>query len=212
MVTVLIDNREIEAEEGVNLLRICLDNGIYVPNLCYLKEMSDPPASCRMCLVEIAGEDKPVAACTTEVRDGMVVKTDTPQVRRLQSTAFELLLSTHNVDCKNCPSNKKCDLQRLAKFLHISLKPKRLEHLDREIVKEEQPFLIYDPLKCILCGKCIFTCESLYPSPFLTFAKRGFGMFISFFGESDPAGLPCGECYACVEICPVSALLKKVDS
>ncbi len=212
MITILVDNKEIATEEGLNLLQVCLENDIYIPNLCYLKEMSNPPASCRMCLVEIVGEDKPVTACTVKVRDGMVVKTDTPQVRRLQSTAFELLLSTHHVDCKNCPSNKKCDLQRLAKFLHIGLKPKRLEHLEREIIEEEHPFLIYNPLKCILCGKCIFICESLHQRPFLTFAKRGFGMFISFFGEGDPAELPCDKCYACVEICPVSALLKRSDS
>ena len=93
MIKLTIDNKEIKAEEGITLLQACLDNEIYVPNLCFLKEMGDPPASCRICFVEIKGEDKPVTSCTEKVNDGMVVKTDTPLVRRLQRTAFQLLLS-----------------------------------------------------------------------------------------------------------------------
>jgi len=110
MAKLIVDGREIEAQQGANLLQACLDNDIYIPNLCYLKEMQDPPSSCRLCFVEIEGYRQPVTACRVEIREGMVVKTDTEHVRRLQRTAFELLLSVHHVDCKNCPANRRCEL------------------------------------------------------------------------------------------------------
>ena len=98
-VQLLVDNKKIEAQEGTTLLQACLDNDIYIPNLCYLPGMETPPASCRMCFVEIEGEHKPVTSCTVHVKEGMTVKTDTPDVRRLQRTALKLLLSVHHVDC-----------------------------------------------------------------------------------------------------------------
>ena len=127
MPKLLVDNKEIEVKEGTTLLKACLDNGIYIPNLCYLEGMEAPPASCRMCFVEIEGVEKPITSCTVKVKDDMVVKTDTLSVRRLQRAAFRLLLSVHHVDCKNCQANKKCELQHLAKFLKVGLKPKHLE-------------------------------------------------------------------------------------
>ena len=213
MIKLHVDDKEIEAKEGVSLLEACLDNDIYIPNLCYLREMENPPTSCRLCFVEIDGENKPVNSCAIKAVDGMIVKTDTPQVRRLQKTALELLLSVHKIECKVCPANKKCELQKMAKFLHIPLKQKRIEYLEREIkIEDDHPFLIYDPYKCVLCGKCVYICTKKYDRPYLTFAKRGLDMFISFFGEIDPNSIPCGNCYACVDICPVAALTRKSDS
>jgi len=122
-----VDGKEIETKQGTTLLQACLDNDIYIPNLCFLESMEDPSASCRMCFVEIEGEKQPMTSCTVKVKDDMVVKTDTPAVRQLQRTALRLLLSVHHVDCKHCPANKKCELQRIAKFLKVGLKPKGLE-------------------------------------------------------------------------------------
>ena len=147
MIKLQVDNMEIEADEGSSLLWTCLDNGIYIPNLCNLKEMDNPPASCRLCFVEVEGEREPVTSCSIRVKDGMIVKTDTPQVRRLQRTAFELLLSSHNIECRVCPANKRCELQRIGKFLHVPLKQKRIELLDRKIKPEaDHPFLEYHRL------------------------------------------------------------------
>lgn len=210
MVKILVDNREIEAGEGTSLLQTCLDNEIYIPNLCYLEWLEAPPASCRICFVEIEGEDKPVTSCTVKVKEGMVVRTDTPFVRRLQKTAFRLLLSVHDLDCARCPANKKCELQRIAKFLKIGLKPKPLEGVlgdsDRE---EDHPYLDYQPNRCILCGKCIHVCRKNHGQSFLTFAKRGLDTVISLYGANDESTLPCGECIACIEICPVRAITLK---
>ena len=186
MVKLIVDSKEIKVKEGTILLQACLDNDIYIPNLCYLESMDAPSASCRMCFVEIEGEEKPVTSCTVPVEDDMVVKTDTLAVRRLQRTALRLLLSVHHVDCKNCQANKKCELQRIAKFLKVGLKPKHLErYLKEKEIDQDHPFLDYYPNRCVLCGKCVHICRKQHGRSGLTFAKRGFDTVISFYGEKD---------------------------
>jgi len=127
-----VDNKKIRAREGTNLLQACLENDIYIPNLCYLEDMKEPPASCRLCFVEMDGEKKPVASCTLQITAGMIIRTDTLSVRKLQRAALQLLLSAHHVDCGPCPANKKCDLQHMAKFLKVGLKPRHLEKAIRK--------------------------------------------------------------------------------
>jgi NADH dehydrogenase/NADH:ubiquinone oxidoreductase subunit G len=211
MVKLLVDNKEIQAEEGSVLLQVCLENEIYIPNLCFLAKMTHPPVACRMCLVEIDGGDGPVPSCAVKVQEGMVVATDSDAVRRLQRTAFQFLMSVHDVDCGNCPANKNCELQRIAKFLKVGLKPGPLERHLKEVETEEQhPMLDYFPNRCVLCGKCIFVCEEKHGQSLMTFAKRGFDTTISFYDQQDGLASPCETCCACVEICPVGALsLKK---
>ncbi len=213
MIKLFVDNKEIETKAGTTLLQACLDNGIYIPNLCFLEDMENPPASCGMCFVEIKGEKRPVTSCSIEATDGMVVKTDTTAVRRLQRTAFELLLSVHHVDCRPCPANKKCDLQRIAKFIKIGLKPKRLDHYLKDTeIEQVHPFMDYYPNRCILCGKCIYTCRKAHGQALIAFAQRGFDTIISFYGEDDKSLLYCKSCIACVEICPVGALVIRYGS
>ena len=210
MVKLLVDNIEIETEAGKSLLQACLENNIYIPNLCFLEQMAHPPASCRMCFVEIEGETGPVTSCTVKVKDGMVVKTDTDAVRRLQRAAFQLFMSVHDVDCGNCPANKKCELQRMAKLLKIGLKPGKLERCLKEIDEDhEHPLITYHSNRCVLCGKCIFVCKEKHGQPMMSFAKRGFDTVISFYGEQNVSSLPCEKCCACVEICPVAAIILK---
>jgi predicted molibdopterin-dependent oxidoreductase YjgC len=140
----------------------------------------------------------------------MVVKTDTPVVRQLQRTALRLLLSVHDVDCKNCHANKKCELQNIAKFLKVSLKPKRLERYLKETqIDETHPFLIHYPNRCVLCGKCVHICREKHDQSVLTFAKRGFDTVISTYSSTDASSLSCGECDSCVKACPVGALALK---
>jgi NADH dehydrogenase/NADH:ubiquinone oxidoreductase subunit G len=214
MIKILVDDKEIKARAGTNLLQACLENDIYIPNLCYLQEMERPHASCRMCLVEIEGEEGPVASCTIPVQEGLTVRTDTPFVRRLQRSALRLLLSVHEVDCAQCPANKKCDLQNMAKFLKVGLKPKGLDQfLTESQVGDVHPDLNYHPNRCVLCGKCVFVSQKGQGKPFLTFAKRGFETVISFQGEEDPSQIAQETYKACAEVCPVAAItLKEKDA
>ncbi|MFH0845413.1 MAG: 2Fe-2S iron-sulfur cluster-binding protein [Pseudomonadota bacterium] len=210
MIKLTVDGKKIETEKGTTLLQACLENGIYVPNLCYLQGMENPSASCRLCFVEIEGENRPVASCTVKVSDPMAVKTDSPVVRRLQRSSLQLLLSVHDVDCLHCPANKKCALQQMARFLKVGLKPKRLERfLKKPEMDDSHPFLNYYPNRCVLCGKCIHVCKKENGNPFLTFAKRGFDTVISFYGERHVSQIPCKTSRPCVEVCPVAAITLK---
>ena len=205
-----VDGKEIETKQGTTLLQGCLDNDIYIPNLCFLESMEDPSASCRMCFVEIEGEKHPITSCTVYVKDDMVVKTDTPAVRQLQRTALRLLLSVHHVDCKHCPANKKCELQRIAKFLKVGLKPKGLErYLQETEIDRNHPFINHYPNRCVLCGKCVHICRRQHGQSVWTFAQRGFDTVISAYGEAGASSLTCEKCDACVKICPVGALTFK---
>jgi len=210
MIRLSIDNKEIETQEGTSLLQACLDNRIYIPNLCYVEGMDEPPSSCRLCLVEIEGQGHPVTSCSVKVKEGMVVKTDTPSVRRLQCTAFKLLMSVHDLDCAHCPANKRCALQQIARFLKIGLNPKPFELILTDTdIHEDHPLLNYYPNRCVLCGKCIYVCRTRNGQPLMSFAKRGFESEISLYGEKDMPDLPCKDCLACVEVCPVGAITLK---
>jgi len=210
MITLRIDDQEIEVAEGTNLLNACLANGIYIPNLCYIEGMEHPPVSCRLCFVEIEGRDHPVSSCSVWVGEALVVHTDTPTVRQLQKTALQLLLSVHDVDCKNCPANRNCALQDMAKFLKVALKSKDFDRLLKETqVDERHPFFNYYPNRCVLCGKCVYVCRHQQNRAGLTFAKRGIDTVVSFYDRPQTEPPPCDSCQACLEVCPVAALLPK---
>jgi bidirectional [NiFe] hydrogenase diaphorase subunit len=210
MIKLTIDNQEIQAEANATLLQVCLDHDIYIPNLCHLSGVEIPSASCRLCFVEIEGEPAPVTSCTVKVKEGMVVKTDTPAVRHLQRVSLELLLSVHHVDCAHCPANKKCELQKMAKVLKVGLKTKRFDkYLKEPEIDQTHPYLDYYPNRCVLCGRCVAVCKGKHDRPFLTFAKRGLDTVISFYGEENVTNEPCVQCLACIEVCPVSALVQR---
>ncbi len=207
-VSIQVDGRRLRVREKMPLLKACLENGIYIPNLCYLEGLDPVPVSCRLCFVEIEGEERPVPSCSVSVREGLVVRTDTPGVRRLQRTGLRLMLSAHHVDCKNCPANRRCALQDMARFLKVPLKPKAV-YLKKPSIVSEHPCLDHYPNRCVLCGRCVAVCRIRQQRPELTFVKRGFETAVGGFGYT-PANPPDLEtCQACVQACPVGALVLK---
>ena len=211
MVTLTIDGVEVKAEEGTNLLWAALDNGFYIPHLCAMREVIPPFASCRLCFVEIEGRSAPVTACTVSVNDGMVVHLNTPGVERLRNTAFELLLSHHQLDCRNCAKNRSCELQNIASRLGLKLKIKRFRRIPRELpVDSSHPLFTYNPNKCVLCGKCVWVCHEQGTGTF-DFAFRGIDTVISTIAGLPLAEMECNSCLACVAVCPVGALVAKPD-
>jgi len=208
----IIDGNEISAPVGAKLLWVALDNGIYIPNLCAIRNGSEVASACRLCLVEVDGKEQPVTACTEPVTEGMVVNTRGEEALSLARSAFELIMASHPVDCAHCTSNGSCELQKIARHLGVSLKTKRLRRLTRELpVDDSHPLFIYDPNKCVLCGRCVWVCREKLGIGVLGFAHRGFQRVVTTFA-GDPLGISrCQECGECVTVCPVGALTFKDD-
>ncbi|HAA90357.1 MAG: 4Fe-4S ferredoxin iron-sulfur binding domain protein [Thermoanaerobacterales bacterium 50_218] len=211
-VKIIIDGKEIKAREGEKLLWVALDNGIYIPHLCAKRDAEKPDASCRLCFVEVEGMPNPVTSCTLPVKDGMVVRTRTPRVDRLVSTAFELLLSNHRLGCGKCPKNRSCELQTIAKERGLKLKLTRLRPLERDLPVDDSPQgFIYDPSRCVLCGQCVWVCHNKVGVGAIGFVRRGIERKMATFGEVPLAESRCTQCGECVEVCPVGALTKKEE-
>lgn len=209
-VSITINGKKITAPEGESLLWVALDNGIYIPNLCAIRERPEPTAACRLCFVEIEGKEQPVTACTETVTDGMVVNTKGEKALRLVRVAFELIMASHPVDCANCPANRNCELQIIARHLKIRLKPKNLRDIPHNFpIDDSNPYFIYDPNKCVLCGRCIWECREHHGIGVLGFAHRGFERRITTFADRPIGELGCRECIECVSVCPTGALVLK---
>jgi len=207
---ITIDGKNITAEGGARLLWVALDNGIYIPSLCMLRDMEFPPAACRLCLVEVDGKSDPVTACTEEVYEGMTVRTTTPTVLRLRRTAAELLIASHPTNCPSCGKNRSCQLQSLAKNLKLKLKPDRLRPLLQDLpIDRSHSALLFDPNKCLLCGHCVWVCKERSGLGILQFTHRGFETRVSTFMNKPLAETRCTGCLECVRVCPVGALLAK---
>ena len=206
-VSLVIDGNKVSAPDGERLLWVALDNGVYIPNLCAIRNGSGPTSACRLCFVEVDGKEQPVTACTEPVTEGMVVNTRGESALRLARSAFELIMASHPIDCAHCASNGSCELQKIARHLGVSLKTKRFRKLTPELpVDESHPFFIYDPNRCVLCGRCIWVCREKLGIGVLGFAYRGFQRVVTTFAGEPLGESSCQGCGECVRVCPVGAL------
>lgn len=207
MITLQVDGQRLEVAAGQSILQAARGVGIPIPALCYHPRLS-VVGSCRVCMVAVEGVKGVVPACATPVRERMVVQTSTPEVLAARRMAVELLLSTHPLDCEDCESRGKCELETLAIELGIET-PRFARSRERHPVDERHPFFVYDPNKCILCGRCVRACREIAVNDVWATAGRGGGALVStFFGEPmESAG--CVSCGECITICPTAALKEK---
>ena len=205
-----INGEKIECFEGETLLWVALDHEIYIPHLCITREMAEPYGACRLCFVEVEGESLPVTACTAKVREGMAVNTKGAKALRLARTAFELTLSNHPVDCAHCLKSGSCELQKIAKHLGVKLNTKRFRKFLRDRpVDETSPVLIYEPNKCVLCGRCVWYCQEKLGIRPIGFAYRGFQRWVTTFNDEPVGSSECGDRIEVAEICPVGAFVSR---
>ncbi|MFM9858420.1 formate dehydrogenase subunit alpha [Pseudoxanthobacter sp. M-2] len=209
-VTLTVDGFAVTVPEGTSIMRASKMAGVSVPKLC-ATDMLESFGSCRLCLVEIEGRNGTPASCTTPVAAGMVVKTQTPRLKKLRKGVMELYISDHPLDCLTCAANGDCELQDMAGA--VGLRDVRYgyagdNHLGQP-KDESNPYFTFDPSKCIVCSRCVRACEEVQGTFALTIEHRGFdshvsaGMHESFF-ESE-----CVSCGACVQACPTATLSEK---
>lgn len=170
MVKLTINNIPIEVPKGTKIMQAAKVLGIDIPHLCYHEDQRIK-AHCRLCSVEVTGKKRLLAACSTEVWEGMDVHTDTQIVRDTQVSILQLMLANHHKDCLSCPRNQNCDLQRLCSRFNI-LKS-NLPSVVKEVPRiETNPSIVRDPSKCIRCGRCIRACKDVQGIAALTYAGR----------------------------------------
>ena len=205
-----IDGRAVTVPEGTSIMRAAALGGQNIPKLCATDSV-ESYGSCRLCLVEIDGRAGTPASCTTPVAEGMVVKTQTPQLHKLRRGVMELYISDHPLDCLTCAANGDCELQDQAGAVGLRevRYPAQADHLGQQ--KDlSNPYFDFDPSKCILCSRCIRACDEVQGTFALTVAGRGWDSSISAGLASDNfLGSECVSCGACVQACPTATLIEK---
>ncbi|MGQ9616244.1 MAG: formate dehydrogenase subunit alpha [Spirochaetota bacterium] len=208
-ITFTIDGNRLSVPIGTTILKAALENGIYIPHLCYHPDL-EPAGYCRLCMVEVEGGGI-VTSCNTSVREGMVIRTEGEDVERVRRTAVELLVLNHPLDCLLCEKNTNCELQKVARFIGID--EERLARMRKSPgdfnVDDSNPFFIYDPKRCVLCSICIRACREIPGIGNLDFAFRGFNTIVSTFAGKSMIESRCVSCGECVVRCPVGALKPK---
>ena len=206
MPVLTVDNIKVEVPEGTTVLDACRQVGARVPTLCYLEGVQAIGA-CRVCLVEIEGAKALVASCTQPATDGMVVKTNSPRVRKGRQTVVELLLSEHDGDCQSCSRNGDCELRTLAYDLGIDKITYEGERT-RKIIDTSTPALTRDTGKCIMCRRCVTVCNQTQGVGGLFPQYRGFATVIGPAFASNLSDVVCVQCGQCAAVCPVGAIVE----
>ena len=202
-----IDSREVEVNEGETILDGARKLGIDIPTLCFLKEINEVGA-CRMCLVEVEGAKGLVTSCVYPATEGMVVRTNTPEVLKARKNTLELILSNHNIRCLTCERNGTCELQALAK--KFGLKNIRFQgEMTKPIYDDSSKCITRDTSKCILCGRCVNVCDKVQTVSAITKVGRGFNTHIGVAEEMPISKSTCVGCGQCIANCPVAALKEK---
>jgi formate dehydrogenase major subunit len=207
-VTVSIDGIPVEVPVGTSVLRAAAAAGVAIPRACATESLA-AYGSCRLCLVEVEGGRGIPASCTTPCADGMVVRTDTEQVREVRRGVMELYLSDHPSECVGC-ANGTCEIARLAAQIGVTTSRYAAPVQSQRDVPcdETNPYFRFDPAACIVCSRCVRACGEVQGTFALTIAGRGIESAVSA-GGTDFLASECVSCGACVQACPTSALSEK---
>ena len=209
MVTLKIDNVTLEVSENTTILAAAKQAGIRIPTLCYFKDLNEIGA-CRVCVVEVEGEDRLVAACNTKVSDGMVVLTNSPRVREARKVNVELILSEHDCYCPACVRSGNCKLQDVANDLNIlDLAYDRAP--ERNAPDGNFP-LIRTASKCIKCMRCVQVCDKVQSLNVWEVKGTGGRTTIGVKGNKKIWDTDCSLCGQCITHCPTGALRERDDT
>ncbi|MCH2324681.1 MAG: formate dehydrogenase subunit alpha [Pseudomonadales bacterium] len=195
--------------EGTSIMRAAAHLDINIPRLCATDSLQ-AFGSCRICLVEIEGRKGFPASCTTQIEEGMIVRTQSQETAKLRRNIMELYISDHPLDCLTCAANGDCQLQDMAGT--VGLREVRYgyhgeNHLDA-VKDESHSYFTFDPAKCIVCSRCVRACEEVQGTFALTIDGRGFESKVSAGQNEAFMDSECVSCGACVQACPTATLME----
>lgn len=209
MVNLTIDNQTISVPAGTTIMEAAEQNDIVIPRLCYLKGLNEIGA-CRVCVVEVEGQDKLIPSCNNTVEEGMVVYTNSPRVRMNRKNNVELILSQHDCQCTACVRSRNCSLQTLANDLNIIDIPFRQE---LEITPWNQDYpLIRDSKKCIKCMRCVQVCDKMQSLNIWDVESTGSRTTVNVSKNRKIEDADCSLCGQCITHCPTGALRARDDT
>ncbi len=200
-VNITVDGKKVAAPAGTLLIEACKSVGIEVPSFCYYPNLSLQGA-CRMCLVKVEKMPKLQTACTTVIGEGMIVTTDSDEIRQARKGMVELLLGNHPLDCPVCDAGGECELQDMT-FSYGAAESKYMEPKNHKEEQQWSPVVYFDRPRCILCYRCVRVCGEAMDVWALGVQNRGVSSIIAPNKEDH---LECEECGMCIDICPVGAL------
>lgn len=203
-VAIEIDGKRLQVDPGMNVLEAALQNGIYIPHLCHHPDLPDI-GSCRLCIVEVDGQEDVQPACKLTVQEGMKITTDSPRIAAQRKLAMELLLAAHPEDCSTCPKYGRCELQTLIQYMGVSAT--RMHTCIKGFAQNNQnPLIIHDMNRCVLCGRCVRACGDLRGVGVLQYNKKDMETYVGTLHDKLLKDSGCRFCGACAEVCPTGTI------
>ncbi len=205
---ITIDGKQIEAFEGQSILEAALAADIFIPHLCSHPDL-EAKGGCRLCSVEVVGEEGAVAACKTQVREGMEITINGPVSSEVRKMAMELILATHPADCTGCPKYGKCELQSMYQYMGVS--PQEWRKKSRSTANDDSnPLISHLFTRCVRCGRCIRACQELRGVKVLDYIQTPSGIRAGISGGKSLIDAGCRFCGACIEVCPTGSIMDQV--
>jgi NADH-quinone oxidoreductase subunit G len=208
-VTITVDGKKITAPAGSLLIEVCKGAGIEIPAFCYYPGLS-LQAACRMCVVRQEKVPKLQTACTTQIAEGQVFFTDTPEVVQARKATLQLLLGNHPLDCPVCDAGGECELQDMT-FKYGAADSFYAEPKNHREEQQWSPVVYFDRPRCILCYRCVRMCGEGMDVFALGVENRGAASIIApnvpaHLSPDSLAHVDCEQCGMCIDACPVGAL------